>query len=73
MAGSYDTEGGKKTIQVNVKMSEQDHELMQRAAARLWPDAILSRAAIVLGLAKLRARQTVAATRPTRRALTRPQ
>jgi uncharacterized protein (DUF1778 family) len=59
MAGPYDTECGKKSIQVNVKMSEQEHDLIQRAAARLWPDAILSRASIVLGLAKIVAKQTV--------------
>lgn len=63
MAGTHDTQGGKKTIQINVKMTQQDHELIQRAAAQLWPNAILSKAAIVLGLARLRAQQTLATPR----------
>lgn len=67
MADPNHTQGGKKTIQVNVKMTEADHDLMQRAAARLWPNAILSKAAVVLGLAKLRARQTMAGNGPTHR------
>jgi hypothetical protein len=59
MAGTHDTEAGKKTIQINVKMSEQDHELILQAAARFWPNAILSKSAMVLGLARMRARQAL--------------
>jgi len=40
---------GKRTVQVNVKMSAEDFETLQAAADRLWPDAILSRSGIILG------------------------
>ena len=59
MADGLETRGGKKTVQVNVKMTELDHDLMLRAAARLWPNAILSKSAIVLGLARMRTRQAL--------------
>jgi len=49
-------QSSKRTVQVNVKMSEEDFELLQRAAAALWPDAILSNSAIILGLAKISAK-----------------
>ncbi len=48
--------GGKRTVQVNVKMSADDFTNLQRAASALWPDAILSNSAIVLGLARLAAK-----------------
>lgn len=57
MAELHDT--GKKTIQINVKMSEHDYNLIQRAAATLWPGAILSKGAIVLGLAKMAAKRVL--------------
>lgn len=47
---------GKRTVQVNVKMSTEDFELLRKAANTLWPDAILSNSGIVLGLAKLSAK-----------------
>ncbi len=50
---------GKRTLQVNVKMSADDFELLKRAAAALWPDAILSNSGIVLGLAKIAARDVL--------------
>jgi hypothetical protein len=48
--------GGKRTIQVNVKMSPEDFTILQKAAKALWPDAILSNSGILLGLARLAAR-----------------
>src|SRR5208282_1425914 len=48
--------GGKRTVQVNVKMSTEDFSTLQRAANALWPDAILSNSGIILGLAKLAAK-----------------
>ena len=48
---------GKRTVQVNVKMTTEDFELLKRAAEKLWPDAILSNSGIILGLAKIAARQ----------------
>lgn len=52
-------QNGKRTVQVNVRMSEQDFDLVQRAAQSLWPDAELSNSGILLGLAKIAARQTL--------------
>jgi len=48
---------GKRTVQVNVKMTAEDFELLKRAADKLWPDAILSNSGIILGLAKIAARE----------------
>ena len=47
---------GKRTVQVNVKMSADDFAILRRAANALWPDAILSNSGIILGLAKIAAR-----------------
>ena len=47
---------GKRTIQVNVKMSAEDFSTLQRAANTLWPEAIVSNSGIILGLAKLAAK-----------------
>ncbi len=45
----------KRTVQVNVKMTEEDLALMKRAADKRWPDAVLTNSGIVLGFAKLAA------------------
>lgn len=50
---------GKRTVQVNVKMTERDFALLQRAAATLWPDAVLSNSGIILGLARIAAKDVV--------------
>lgn len=47
---------GKRTVQVNVKMSAEDFTLLRKAANALWPDAIVSNSAILLGLARLAAK-----------------
>ena len=47
---------GKRTVQVNVKMSTEDFETLRKAANALWADAILSNSGIILGLAKLAAK-----------------
>jgi hypothetical protein len=47
---------GKRTVQVNVKMSDEDFTTLQKAASSLWPEAILSNSGIILGLAKLAAK-----------------
>ena len=57
---------GKRTVQVNVKMSLEDFGLLQRAAQKLWPDAILSNSGIILGLAKIAARDLFASSQETR-------
>jgi hypothetical protein len=54
--------GGKRTVQVNVKMNGEDFALLQRAAQRLWPDAIISNSGIILGLAKIEANRVLDAT-----------
>ena len=46
----------KRTIQVNVKMSAGDFDTLQKAASTLWPEAILSNSGIILGLARLAAK-----------------
>jgi hypothetical protein len=48
--------GGKRTVQVNVKMSSEDFTNLQKAANVLWPDAILSNSGLILGLARLAAK-----------------
>ena len=54
------SDGGKRTVQVNVKMSGEDFELLQQAAAKLWPDAIISNSGLLLGLARLAAKDILA-------------
>jgi uncharacterized protein (DUF1778 family) len=49
----------KRTIQVNVKMSPEDFNLLKKAAARKWPDAVMTNSGIVLGLAKISARDVL--------------
>jgi hypothetical protein len=49
----------KRTIQVNVKMTEADFDLLTKAAAKRWPDAVMTNSGIVLGLARIAARQTL--------------
>ena len=51
--------GGRKLTkahQVNVKMSSEDFTTLQKAANALWPEAILSNSGVLLGLAKLAAK-----------------
>ncbi len=55
---------GKRTVQVNVKMSAEDFGLLQRAATALWPEAILSNSGIILGLARIAARNVLKRKRP---------
>lgn len=50
---------GKRTVQVDVKMSTEDFDLLQQAATALWPEAVLSNSGIVLGLAKIAAKDSL--------------
>ncbi len=50
---------GKRSVQVNVRLSEEDFELIKKAAAKLWPHAVLSNSGILLGLARLAAKEAV--------------
>jgi uncharacterized protein (DUF1778 family) len=46
----------KRTIQVNVKMSEEDFALLKKAADKRWPDAVMTNSGIVLAMARIAAR-----------------
>jgi len=50
----------KRTIQVNVKMNPEDFNLLKKAAEQRWPDAVMTNSGIVLGLAKIAAKATLA-------------
>ncbi len=54
----------KRTIQVNVKMSPEDFQLLKKAAEKKWPEAVMTNSGIVLGLAKIAAK--LALGRPKR-------
>jgi uncharacterized protein (DUF1778 family) len=53
------TETSKRSVQVNVRLSDEDFRLVNQAAAKLWPDAVLSNSGILLGLARIAAKQVV--------------
>jgi hypothetical protein len=48
----------KRTMQVNVKMSPEDFNLLKKAAEKRWPDAVMTNSGIILGLAKIAAKDT---------------
>jgi len=50
-------EFAKRTVQVNVKMSEDDFALLLGAANLRWPEAIISNSGVLLGLAKIAAKR----------------
>jgi hypothetical protein len=54
-----DTGGMKRTVQVNVKMTQDDFDLLNKAAAKRWPDAVMTNSGIVLALAKIAARDSL--------------
>lgn len=49
----------KRTVQVNVKMSPEDFQLLKKAAEKKWPDAVMTNSGIVLGLARMAAKETL--------------
>lgn len=49
----------KRTVQVNVKMSPDDFQLLKKAAEKKWPDAVMTNSGVVLGLAKIAAREAL--------------
>lgn len=53
----------KRTVQVNVKMTQDDFDLLRKAAEKRWPDAVMTNSGIVLGLAKIAARDALAKRR----------
>jgi hypothetical protein len=50
----------KRTVSVNVKLSPEDWQLLVDASDTIWPQAPISRAGIVAGLAKLGAKSALA-------------
>jgi uncharacterized protein (DUF1778 family) len=54
-----DTGVMKRTMQINVKLSPEDFSLLKRAAERKWPDAVMTNSGIVLGLAKISAKEVL--------------
>ena len=42
----------KRTVQVNVKMTEEDFALLRKAAEEHWRDAVMTNSGIVLALAR---------------------
>ncbi|HEV2233302.1 MAG TPA: hypothetical protein VGV68_07850 [Terriglobia bacterium] len=56
----------KRTVQVNVKMTEEDFALLRQAAEKRWPDAVITNSGIVLALAKIAARETLAKPKKTK-------
>jgi len=53
---------GKRTVQVNVKMSSDDFAFLRSAAQKLWPDAVISNSGILLGLARIAAKRVLDGT-----------
>ena len=49
----------KRTVQVNVKMTQEDFDLLKKAADKRWPDAVMTNSGIVLALARIAARETL--------------
>lgn len=54
-----DIGGMKRTLQVNVKMTQDDFDLLKKAADKRWPDAVMTNSGIVLALARIAARDTL--------------
>jgi hypothetical protein len=59
-----DTGGMKRTVQVNVKMTEEDFAFLRKAAEKRWPDAVITNSGIVLALARIAARETLGRKKP---------
>jgi hypothetical protein len=49
----------KRSMQINVKLSPEDFSLLKKAAAKKWPDAVMTNSGIVLGLAKISAKEVL--------------
>ncbi|MCL2660422.1 MAG: hypothetical protein FWD64_07905 [Acidobacteriaceae bacterium] len=59
-------ENGKRELQINVRLSVEDDKLIKKAADILWPDAVLTNSGIVLGLARIAARDTLKSKKPSK-------
>jgi hypothetical protein len=56
-------EHSERMEQINVKMTQEDFQMLKKAADRRWPDAVITNSGIVFALAKIAARQTLAKKR----------
>ncbi len=54
----------KRTVSVTVKMTDEDWKLIETAAERKWPDAVITKSAKVLGLARTAAKDVLAHKAP---------
>jgi hypothetical protein len=52
----------KRTVQVNVKMTEEDFALLRKASEKRWPDAVMTNSGILLALARIAAKETLGKT-----------
>jgi hypothetical protein len=50
----------KRIVQVNVKMTPEDAEVFKKAAEKRWPDEVMTNSGIILALARIAARETLA-------------
>ena len=57
----------KRIVQVNVKMTQDDFALLAKAAQKHWPDAVMTNSGMVLGLARIAARDIVGKHRDRKR------
>ena len=48
-------------------MIEEDFKLLQKAAEKKWPDAVMTNSGIVLALARIAAREVVGTTKPAKK------
>ena len=51
---------GKRTLQVNVRMSEDDLALLKKAAQVAWPGAIMTTSSMLLSLSRMKAQEILA-------------
>jgi hypothetical protein len=54
----------KRVVQVNVKMTQEDFDKLRKAAEKRWPDAVMTNSGMVLGLAKIAARDILVKVKP---------
>jgi hypothetical protein len=63
----HDASAGKRTVTVSLKMTAEDAELLERATAKLWNDAPVTRSTAVLHLAKIGAQSVLRDRKPAKR------
>src|SRR5947207_15579841 len=61
--GMTDTRGMKRTVQVNVKTTQEDFNILRRPAKRRSPDAVITNSGNFLAFAELEACEVLAKTK----------